>query len=175
MLNFYVLLKKYTNPSWYFFLSLRKEKTIHRGRGYQLDKEIQMDEIQHLLKKQYLKGPNFMMDEQKRGINYFSGNSSVAFYELFGPSQVFRILICKLPSSLFISKYVGRQYLMLLIEEEDIMAGGVFNLKVDIREEFQRIFGGHLSGKGVKELIELWSNFVQIHYLQDLNTNNQDN
>lgn len=132
------------------------------------NKENPMEELQLLLKKEHLKGPSFRMSLDKQGINYFSGNSTTSYYELYGEKQVFRILITKLPSSIFTTKYIGKQHLFLLIGEDDIMTGSNINLKNDITEELTRILNSTLSEKSIHELQRLWIKYVYVHYTEEL-------
>lgn len=137
-----------------------------------MDKDLQVEDFQNILRKRYLKGPNFRIDPEKNiGINRYSGSQDVAYYELYGDKQVFRILICKLPSYLHTNNYIGNQHLMLMSEKNEQMVGGTVVLKEDMSEEFSRIFSNHLSSKGITDLQNLWCNFVYRHYFNEIDSN----
>jgi hypothetical protein len=129
--------------------------------------EPQMGELQNLLRKEHLKGPNYKMGSNNQGINYFSGDPTVSYYELYGEKQVFRIIIVKLPTSIFTQKYIGKQHLFLLMGEDDIMTGSSISLKDDITEELKKILGNFLSEKSIRELQNLWAGFVHDHYFNN--------
>lgn len=129
--------------------------------------EPQMEELQNLLRKEHLKGPNYKMGTNNQGINYFSGDSIVSYYELYGEKQVFRILIVKLPTSIFTQKYIGKQHLFLLMGEDDIMTGSSISLKSDISDELRKTLGDFLSEKSIRELQILWAGYVHEHYLNN--------
>ena len=134
-----------------------------------MDKDLQVEDIQNLLRKRYLKGPNFRIDPEKNvGINRFSGTQEAAFYELYGEKMVFRIIICKMPSSLHAISYIGNQHLVLMAEKNEQMVGGAVFLKEDMTEEFTRIFTNHLNTKGIIDLQSLWLNFVYQHYQHEI-------
>jgi hypothetical protein len=120
--------------------------------------------IQELLKEQYLYGPNYKMSEEKRiGINLFSGNSNSAFYELWGETQIFRLVIIKPSSNLYTNRFVGKGHLLfLLIEEDEKITGGFLSVESE-RPAFSSVFS-HLSEKGNSELEQLWLEFVKDHY-----------
>lgn len=125
------------------------------------------DEIQKILKTKYMYGPKFKMEENLIGINYFSGSERSAFYELYGPSTIYRLIIIKPSDNLFTSFFVGKNYLLLLLLEEEKVQGGFVSLSDDIESEFAKNFD-HLPEEQVGEVYNLWETFVAEHY-GDLN------
>lgn len=126
------------------------------------------EDLQRLLKREYLIGPEARMDIHKKGINYYSGNKSTAYYELWGEKEIFRLVIAKPSPSLFTTKFVGKNHLlMLLIVENDQMIGGFVSLQENMAEQFSGIFP-HLNDESLQQLDALWANFVKDHYMYDL-------
>lgn|SRR5690625_544922 len=120
-------------------------------------------DIQKILKSKYMKGPEYRMSSENIGINYFSGSEQSVFYELIGPTTVFRLIIVKPSNDLFTSTYVGRDYLLVFISEEQRMVGGSVFIKDDIKSQFEKLFT-QLNDKHINELTKLWSDFVVKHY-----------
>ncbi|TYS57328.1 hypothetical protein FZC74_16690 [Sutcliffiella horikoshii] len=120
-------------------------------------------EIQKILKKKFMEGPKFLMAEDSTGINYFSGNSSSAYYELYGSSSIFRLLIIEPSNNLFTSSYVGKNHLLFLLIEEDQVKGGFASINEEPLLEFQRVYP-HLTEDQIKELVDLWLKFAKKHY-----------
>ncbi|MEC2076112.1 hypothetical protein [Metabacillus fastidiosus] len=126
-------------------------------------------EVQKVLQKKLMKGPQFHMNEEgTMGINYVSGNQSSVFYELYGKNQIYQMVIMKPSTSFYTNQYVGRLYLLvLLIEEDKQMHGGFVSGVEQVHKEFQKSFP-HLSGDEIEELQYLWTTFVVHHYTTDL-------
>lgn len=121
------------------------------------------DDLQRLLKKEYLLGPDFKKRNQI-GIQFFSGNKVSAFYELWGEKEIFRLLIMRPSTNLFTSKFVGKNYLLImLIVEDDQMVGGFISLQESFLDQLILVFP-NLADRSLKELEELWTNFVKEHY-----------
>ncbi|MEW4369742.1 hypothetical protein [Paenibacillus kandeliae] len=121
------------------------------------------EDLQNLLKKEYLKGPEFKMDN-KVGINYYSGDSESVFYELWGKEEIFQIIILKPSVNLYTTKFVGKNHLLiLLVVENDQTIGGFISLKDEVKNQFVDIFP-NLDENNVFQLSELWNNFVIDHY-----------
>lgn len=125
-------------------------------------------DIQKILKSKYMKGPKYRMVADSIGINYFSGSNHSIFYELIGPTTVFRLIIIKPSKDLYMSNYVGKGYLLVFILEGKRMVGGLLSNNADCREQFKELFP-QLDDEEVRELTVLWSNFVFQHYKELLN------
>jgi hypothetical protein len=119
-------------------------------------------DLQKILKSKYQEGPNVDI-RNGIGINRFSGNFDSAYYELIGEKEIFRLLIMRPSRELFTSKYVGNHLLVLLIEEEELTTGGFVSLNEDLESELEKVFAHRSSC--IPELIDLWEQFVQPHYL----------
>lgn len=123
-------------------------------------------EIQKILRGKYMEGPKLLMDENSIGINYFSGNSKSAYYELYGSSSIFRLVIMEPSINLFTNQYVGKNHLLFLLMDEEQVRGGFVSLNVDsLMDEFKQAFS-HLRDEQVEELHGLWENFASLHYLK---------
>lgn len=121
------------------------------------------EDLQRLLKKEYLIGPEFKMKE-KIGINYYSGNKSSAFYELWGKDEIFQIIIVQPSSNLFAGKFVGKNHILfLLVVENDQMIGGFLSLQEDILTQLDNLFTS-ITPNSIKQLVELWNDYVLEHY-----------
>ncbi|MFC0476155.1 hypothetical protein ACFFHF_13020 [Robertmurraya beringensis] len=127
-----------------------------------LNKEI---EIQKILRKKFMKGPKLNMAEDSTGINYFSGNNHSAYYELYGSSSIFRLIVVEPSINLFTEYYVGKDHLLFLLMDEEQVKGGFVSLKEDLLIEFKKTFA-HLREEQIIELHELWENYAKIHYFQ---------
>lgn len=126
------------------------------------------EDLQRILRKEYLIGPEVRMDNHKKGINYFSGNKNSVYYELWGDKEIFRLLITKPCSTLFTTKFVGKNHLlMMLIVEEDQLIGGFVSLQENMADQLSSIFP-HLNDNSLRQLDSLWANFVKDHYFSDL-------
>lgn len=127
-----------------------------------------LEDLQRLLKKEYLIGPEVRMDTTKKGINYYSGNKNIAYYELWGEKEIFRLVIAKPSPNLFATKFVGKNHLLLLLMvEDDQMIGGFLSLQENMVEQLVGIFP-HLNAESLRQLDYLWANFVRNHYMHDL-------
>lgn len=126
------------------------------------------EHIQALLKEQYLKGPKVKMNDEKIGINFYSGSDGCAYYELWGEEQIFKLIVLNPPGDLFLSRFVGKNHLMfLLIEADEKLVGGFAAINKDINQEFMRIFS-HLDNKTVMELTKLWEEFAKEHFYENI-------
>ncbi|MBD8115018.1 hypothetical protein [Priestia megaterium] len=130
-------------------------------------------EVQRILQRKLMKGPHFKMNEEgTMGINYVSGNQSTVFYELYGKNQIYQMLIMKPNVNLYTNQYVGKNYLMfLLIEQDEQMKGGFVSNLDQISNEFQKAFS-HLKSDEIEDLHYLWQTFIKEHYMQELKKNN---
>lgn len=102
-----------------------------------------------------------MEDDNLVGINYFSGSEQSAFYELYGPSTVYRLVIIKPSENLFSSFFVGENHLLFLLLEDEQANGGFVSLSEDVEEEFAKIFN-HLPEEQVNEVYKLWNSISRI-------------
>lgn len=103
------------------------------------------------------------MDENSTGINNFSGNSQSAYYELYGSSSIFRLIVMKPSENLYTSQFVGKNHLLFLLIEEEQVKGGFISLNQDLLSEFRKALS-HLREEQVIELHELWENYGSYHY-----------
>ncbi|RFB20712.1 hypothetical protein DZB87_26500 [Bacillus sp. ALD] len=127
-------------------------------------------EIQKILHSKFMYGPKYQMDEALiEGINFFSGSASSAFYELWGNSSIFRLIVMQPSKTLFTSHYVGKDHLMFLLMEEEQVRGGFISPSENLLTEFKRIFN-HVREEHVEELHLLWINYASIHYEKLNNT-----
>lgn|GEM_PF-3646077 len=123
------------------------------------------EDFQRLLRKEYLNGPEVNMVGQV-GINFYSGMKSMAFYELWGEKEIFRLLIAEPAANLFTSRFLGKNHLLfLLIVEDDQLVGGFISLQENMFDQLSGIMQ-HLNERSVKELEDLWTQFVKDHYMQ---------
>jgi hypothetical protein len=121
-------------------------------------------EIQKILRNKFMDGPRLSMDENSTGINYFSGNASSAYYELYGESSIFRLMVIEPSSNLFTNHFVGKNHLLLLLMEEEQVRGCFVGLNEDtIQSNFKKAFS-HLREEQVDELYKLWEKFAYAHY-----------
>jgi hypothetical protein len=120
------------------------------------------NQIQELLKKKYLQGPKYRMDEQKQGIQFTSVADGMIYYELWGEQDIFRVVIVSARPTLFTTHYVGKSPLVLLLGENDQYQGGFISSQAPLQEELHRVFP-QLHGKSVKELTDLIQRFVLPH------------
>jgi 5'(3')-deoxyribonucleotidase len=119
-------------------------------------------EIQKLLKTKYLKPGQ--LNEKGIGIKHYAGTQETAYYEIWGENEIFRLLVVKPSSNLYLSYFVDKMHLLVfLIEEDDRMQGGLISLKEDFFFEAKKIFP-HLNTKSIRELQSLWSTEVKKHY-----------
>ncbi|HJV16401.1 MAG TPA: hypothetical protein VJ546_03290 [Bacillales bacterium] len=125
-----------------------------------LNKEL---EIQKILRKKYMEGPKLQMAEDSTGINCFSGNSSSAYYELYGSSSIFRLMVIEPSNNLFTNNFVGKGHLLFLLMEEEQVKGGFVSLSENLLEEFSKVFC-HLREEQIKEFYKLWENYAKKHY-----------
>lgn len=128
-----------------------------------INKEV---EIQKILRGKYLQGPKFDMSNELIGINYFSGSLESAYYELYGNSSIFRIVVMEPSVNLFTTHYVGKNHLLFLLLEEELLHGGFISLNESILEQFKVILP-HIREEQIEELNYLWGNFAYKHY-QDI-------
>lgn len=120
-------------------------------------------EIQKILRGKFMEGPKLLMSEDSTGINNFSGNSQSAYYELYGPSSIFRLVIIEPSSNLYTNYYVGKNHLLFLLMEEEEVRGGFITLNDNIIEGFKTTFQ-HLREEQVDELYTLWNRYAFPHY-----------
>ncbi|MFH0068403.1 MULTISPECIES: hypothetical protein [Peribacillus] len=120
-------------------------------------------EIQKILRGKFMEGPKLLMAEDSTGINYFSGNAKSAYYELYGTSSIFRLMVIEPSNNLFTNQYVGKNHLLFLLMEEEQVRGGFISLNEDLILEFRSAFL-HLRDEQVEELHDLWKNFAKNHY-----------
>lgn len=121
-------------------------------------------DFQERLKKEYL--IEGQMDNKGIGIKSFSGTVNTAYYELWSYTQIFRLIIIKPAYNLYTSHFVGKSHLiLLLIEENEEMKGGMISFKEDLYSELSRVFP-HLKPKSIRECQSLWELFVKEHYNQ---------
>lgn len=127
-------------------------------------------EIQKILRGKFLKGP-IKMDDNSIGINNFSGDAKSAYYELYGPDSIFRLIVMQPSDNLYTSHFVGKNHLLFLLIEEEQVKGGFVSLDKDLFLEIRKTFS-HLREEQIRELYELWDGYGKIHYNQlidDLN------
>lgn len=120
-------------------------------------------EIQKILRGKFLEGPKLQMDENSIGINNFSGNAQSAYYEFYGPSSIFRLIVMEPSDNLYTNHFVGRNHLLLLLIEEEQVKGGFISLNQDLLSEFRKTFS-HLRSEQVEELYHLWNRYGLNHY-----------
>ncbi|MGD7045871.1 hypothetical protein [Jeotgalibacillus proteolyticus] len=120
-------------------------------------------EIQKILRGKFVDGPKLLMDENSTGINNFSGNNKSAYYELYGPSSIFRLIIMEPSDNLYTNQFVGKNHLLFLLIEEEQVKGGFVSLKQNILSEFIKTFS-HLREEQVEELYLLWDRYGSNHY-----------
>ncbi|MBD7985953.1 hypothetical protein H9649_15380 [Sporosarcina sp. Sa2YVA2] len=123
-------------------------------------------EIQKILRGKFMEGPKLLLDEDSIGINYFSGNLNSAYYELYGNSSIFRLIIIEPSTNLFTNQYVGKNHLLFLLLEEEQVRGGFVSLNVEnLVDEFGKVFS-YLREEQIEELHGLWRNFASLHYMK---------
>lgn len=110
-----------------------------------------------------MKGPKLHMDEDSTGINYFSGDSRAAYYELYGSTSIFRLIVNEPSNDLYTDTYVGKNHLLFLLMEEGQVKGGFVSINEDLFEEFSKVFS-HLSEEQIRELLDLWERYAKNHY-----------
>lgn len=122
-------------------------------------------EIQKILRGKYMEGPKLQMEEDLTGINYFSGNANSAYYELYGTSSIFRLMVMVPSINLFTNHYVGKDHLLFLLMEEEQVRGGFVSLNENTLElnEFRKALS-HLREEQLEELYQLWIRFASQHY-----------
>jgi hypothetical protein len=120
-------------------------------------------EIQKILRGKYMQGPKFSMGEDLIGINFFSGTEISTYYELYGSSSIFKLIVMKPTVNLYTNHYVGKDHLLLMLLEEEHVRGGFISLNEDLLKEFEKAFS-HLREEQIKELIILWQDFAYKHY-----------
>ncbi|NHN34407.1 hypothetical protein [Paenibacillus agricola] len=125
------------------------------------------DDLQRLLRQEYLIGPDYKMQNQI-GINFYSGTKQSVFYELWGAEEIFRLLIFKPSDKLFTSKYVGKSCVLfqLLVEDEQII-GGFISFQEELYDQLTIIFP-NFKEKSLRDLESLWTYFVKDHYTNTL-------
>lgn len=120
-------------------------------------------EVQKILRGKFMQGPKLLMDDESTGINYFSGNTKSAYYELYGATSIFRLIILEPSDNLYTSYFVGKNHLMFLLMEEEQVRGGFVSLTQDLMTEFRKAFS-HLREEQLGELYMLWLKFGSGHY-----------
>lgn len=121
------------------------------------------NEIYKILKNKYLKGPRLDMNSDLIGLNSFSGDKNSAFYELYGKNKIFKMLIFRPSSSLFINSYLGKNhFLILLVEDEGVKGGFITNENWNL-DQFGKIFTD-LDEKDLNELFELCKKYLIDHF-----------
>jgi hypothetical protein len=122
--------------------------------------------IQKIYKDKYLEEE--VLNGDKIGIHTYSGTQQSAFYELWGETQIYRLMIMQPSTNLFMSRYLGDNHLFLFLIEDDLqMRGGTLSLDNPIKEEFDKIFV-NLSTKSRDELAKFWEENVKEHYYNKL-------
>ncbi len=120
-------------------------------------------EVQKILRGKFMQGPKLLMDDESTGINYFSGNTKSAYYELYGATSIFRLIILEPSDNLYTSYFVGKNHLLFLLIEEEQVRGGFVSLTQDLITEFRKAFS-HLREEQLEELYMLWHKFGSRHY-----------
>jgi hypothetical protein len=121
-------------------------------------------EVQKILRGKFMKGPKLQLDENSStGINNFSGNAQSAYYELYGPSTIFRLIVIEPSINLYTNHYVGKNHLLFLLMDEEQVRGGFVSLNENVSEEFKKAFS-HLREEQMEELFDLWKKYASIHY-----------
>lgn len=120
-------------------------------------------EIQKILRGKFLMGPKLLMDNNSIGINNFSGDSKSAYYEFYGPSSIFRLIVMEPSENLYTNYFVGKDHLLFLLMEEEQVRGGFVSMSESLYSEFSNTFT-HLREEQIKELHELWEGYGSIHY-----------
>ncbi|WP_153721820.1 hypothetical protein [Sporosarcina cascadiensis] len=121
-------------------------------------------EIQKILKGKFMLGPKLLMNADLTGINYFSGDEQSAYYELYGNTSIFHLIIIQPSKTLFTNQYVGKNFLLFLLLEDEKVRGGFLLLnEVNLLNEFKRVFS-YLNTEQVEELNTLWNSTVSAHY-----------